>query len=315
MRRYGLIVMLAIGIFIAGGGAQAQSIADQLPVYIVSSFARKPYDSLPVLRNIAALESRMLDYEDSAEILSFAIESWEGGDWQAARDRLLDHAQMVGETNSCSAMDGLILCALYYSFMDLQGKMGGAPLESPRDQVLAYLAIGQAYYYIIFPQVAKSSPEDTRRALSYAISALESGKKRSPSPVFDYYSALAYFSSAETYPRTHASYYPYFYQASWDIDAAVRAMPDNPETRYLEAQIRQKVEPRQALKAIEVYMALRPNDPSAYCLRGMANYYAQNYEKCIADLQLFFKQAPSHRWRPAAEEVLKSAENMLKPLD
>ncbi|MHB9152353.1 MAG: tetratricopeptide repeat protein [Spirochaetales bacterium] len=314
MKRFGVIVMLAIGVFFMGARAQAQSVADQLPAYIVLSFARKPYDPLPVLRNIATLESGMLDYEDSAEILSFAIESWEGGDWQAARNRLLDHAQTIGEKDRCSSMDGLILCALYYSFMDLQGKMGGAPLESPRDQALAYLAIGQANYYITFLQVAKSGSEDTRRALGYAIAALDGGKKLFKSPAFDYYSALANYGSAETYPKTHASYYPYFYQASWDIDAAARAMPDNPETRYLEAQIRQQVEPRQALKAIEIYMALRHDDPSAYCLRGMANYYAKNYEKCIADLRIFIERDPGNAWRPAAEAALKSAEEMLKPM-
>ena len=134
MKKFGVILICAIGVFLATVSAQAQPVADQLPAYIVSSFARKPYDPLPVLKNIAALESGMLEYEDSAEILSFAIESWEEGDWRAARDRLLDHAQTIGEKDSCSAMDSLVLCALYYSFMDLQDKLSGAPLDAPRDK-------------------------------------------------------------------------------------------------------------------------------------------------------------------------------------
>ena len=60
-------------------------------------------------------------------------------------------------------------------------------------------------------------------------------------------------------------------------------------------------------------MALRPNDPSAYCLRGMANFYAQNFGKSVADLRIFLERAPGHSWRPAAEAALKSAEEMLKP--
>lgn len=314
MKKFGAILVCAIGIFLAAASAQAQPVADQLPLYLVSSFARKPYDPLPVLKNLAAVVSTIPEYEISLEVLGSAVGSWEEEDWKTARDRLLDYAQMIGEKDSCSAMDGFMLCALYYSFMELQEKLRGAPLDAPRDQALAYLAIGQANYYILFPQVAKSTPDSTRKALSYAITALESGKKRYPSPVFAYYSALAYYASAETYPRTDSSYYPYFYQASWDIDAAVRGMPNNPETRYLEAQIRQKVEPWQALKAIEVYMALRPNDPSAYCLRGMANFYAQNFGKSVADLRIFIERAPGHSWRPAAEAALKSAEERLKPI-
>ncbi len=266
------------------------------------------------MRSFAALESGMLDYEDSAELLSFVVESWEAGDWRAARDRLLDHAQTIGEKNRCTPLDGLVLCTLYHSFVELQNKLGGAPLDSPRNQALSYLAIGQANFYITFPQVAKSGPEDTRRALGYAAAALEAGKKLYSSPAFDYYSAVAYYGYAETYPRTHADYFPYFNQASWDIDMAALAMPDNLEVKYLQAQIKQRLDPWVALEAIEVYMALKPDDPSAHCLRGMSNFYAKNYEKCIADLRIFLEQAPGHSWRPAAEAALKSAEEMRKPI-
>ncbi|HWR12682.1 MAG TPA: hypothetical protein VN445_12735 [Rectinemataceae bacterium] len=314
MNKRAALVLFVMLTSVLGGRIFAQAGSDQLSAYVVSSFARKPYDPLPVLRNFAALESRMPDYEDSFELLGFAIEAWEAGEWRAARDRLLDHAQTIGEKNRCSAMDGLTLCALYYSFMDLQGKLGGAALESPRDQALAYLAIGQANYYIAFPQAAKSGPEDTRRALGYAIKTLEGGKKLFPSPAFDYYSAAANYWCAETYPNNHANYYLYFNQASWDIDTAARAIPDNPEVRYLQAQIKQQLEPWKSLDAIKIYMELRPADPSAYYLRGRACLFAEKYEMCVADLKKFLELAPDSPMRPIAEATLKTAEEMLKPI-
>lgn len=203
--------------FHSDGGAFAQTIADQLPLYVVGSFAKANYDSLPVLRNFFALESRMSDYKNVYKTLGLGIEAWDSGDWQGARDRLLDHAQEIGSLDRFSSMDGLILTSLYFAYIELRGKLGGAPLDSPRDKPLAYLAMGQANYYITFPQVAKSGPEDTRKALDYATAAIDEGQKLEASPGFYYYSALAHYLGSETYPKTHAYYFSNLNTASWEI--------------------------------------------------------------------------------------------------
>lgn len=310
-RRVTLILCFVVASVLARD-AFAQSIADQLPSYVVGSFARTGYDPLPVLRNFLALESRMPDYEDSYELLGLCIEAWNSGDWRGARDRLLDHAQEVGSLNRFSKMDGLILTTLYFAYMDLQKKLGGSPLGSPRDQALAYLAMGQANYYITFPQVARSGPEDTRKALDYAITAIDVGQKLAASPGFYYYSALAHYLYSETYPKTHANYFSNLNTASWEITTAAVMLPDCPSLRFLQAQIEQWLNPLIAIEAAEAYMTLVPTDASAYYLRGSARFFAKQYDKCVEDLRKYLELAPKGSMREAAESTMKSAQEILQ---
>jgi hypothetical protein len=51
---------LALCVFLAtigSGRIFAQSIADQLPLYVISSFSKADYDPLPVLKNLVIIEA------------------------------------------------------------------------------------------------------------------------------------------------------------------------------------------------------------------------------------------------------------------
>jgi tetratricopeptide (TPR) repeat protein len=312
MKRSAALILGSVMVFVLAGGAWAQSISDQLPSYVIGSFSRANYESLPVLRNLFTLESRMPEYAGSYKPLGLGIDAWSSGDLRVAREKLLDHAQAIGSLNRLSTTDGLILASLYFAQLELQRKLGGTPFDSSRAEALAYLAMGQADYYITIAQVVKSGAEDTRKALGYAIAVIEAGQKLAPHPGFYYYSALAHYLSAETYSRTDGSYFPGFNAASYEIGVAALMLPDCSAVRFLQAQIKQWVDPLVAIEASDAYMALVPMDPTAYFLRGRARFFAKQYDKSVEDLHKYLELAPKGALREMAEESIKSAQELIK---